>query len=102
MRCECRTCVKLCEYRLRWHERVTAAYRWALAHERAQNAWLRPSTQRAQAWAVARAQAREMRVGSQDQRTALQTYAQLYFGAEEDLGGPWEWTVAEPRSKTVF
>lgn len=73
---------------------MTLAYRWALAHERAQNAWASKRAQRTQAWAVARAQAHELGLTGQDRSESLAAWQQIVFDVPADLGGQWEWTVA--------
>ena len=100
--CQCRRCVKRVEYARRWHERVTRMYRWALAHERAQNAWASARAQRKQAHAIACAYAREMALAGEDRQKSLKAWAEVMFDAPADQSGHWEWTVAGEPNKTVF
>jgi hypothetical protein len=67
-------------------------YRWALAHERAQNAWARPRMQRRQAHAIAVAYARELGDSDAGRPGGLKAWQEIYCDAEPDLGGVWEWT----------
>jgi len=73
---------------------VTRMYRWALAHERAQNAWMRPRSQRRQAHAIACAEAREVERIARGDPKSRQAWAEIYLDQPVVLSGHWEWTTA--------
>jgi len=77
-------------------------YRWALAHERAQNAWASARAQRKQAHAIACAYARDMALGGEDRQESLKAWAEIMFDTPADLSGHWEWTVAEGPKETAY
>jgi len=81
---------------------VTRMYRWALAHERAQNAWARPSVQRKQAHAIAVAYAREMSLPTPERRESLKAWQEIYFDAKPDLGVGWYWITAEGTKESAY
>jgi hypothetical protein len=92
--CQCRRCLSRLEYARRWHERVTRMYRWALAHERAEHAWMSASAQRRQAHAIACAWARELSLSDVDAREARKSWAEIHLDSPADLSGTWEWVTA--------
>lgn len=69
-------------------------YRWALAHERAQNAWASASAQRKQAHAIATAFARELGLPPDERRKSVAAWAEIMFDVPADQSGSWEWTTA--------
>lgn len=73
---------------------MTLMYRWALAHERAQNAWRRASMQRKHAHAVAVAYARELSLPPEERSKSRAAWAEIYFEQPADPKGVWDWTTA--------
>lgn len=67
-------------------------YAFAYAHERARNAWMRPSAQRRQAYAVARAQCELLAAADAHDPKTLRTAAEVALLAEDGpIEGEWEW-----------